>query len=115
MTVASTAPSGGGIGPRRWIINAQVPVGYSRRDPERHVDELAAAAGLSGPGVGMLTAADLASVVRVEDGGVSVETTVGITHPVWAASAAPTEKPSPGPGRSTSWPSYRRPSRRPRS
>lgn len=91
MTVASTAPSGGGIGPRRWIINAQVPVGYSRRDPERHVDELAAAAGLSGPGVGMLTAADLASAVRVEDGGVSVETTVGISHPVWAASAAPPE------------------------
>jgi len=87
MTVASTAPSGGGIGFRRWIINAQVPLDYSRRDPERHVEELATAQSLPGPGVGMLTAADVASVVRVEDSGVSVETTVGISHPVWAASA----------------------------
>jgi adenosylcobinamide hydrolase len=85
LTVASTAPAGGGIGRRRWMINAQVPPGYCRRDPERHVGELAAALGLSGPGVGMLTAVDVASVVRVVDAGVSVETTVGVAHPVWAA------------------------------
>ncbi len=92
MTVASTAPAGGGIGRRRWMINAQVPSGYRRRDPERHVGELASALGLSGPGVGMLTAVDIASVVRVVDAGVSVETTVGISHPVWAASTEPTEE-----------------------
>ena len=94
MTVASTAAAGGGLGPRRWIINAQVPPGYSRLDPERHVDELASSEGLSGPGVGMLTAADVGSVVRVEDAGVSVETTVGISHPVWAASTEPPEADS---------------------
>ena len=98
MTVASTAPSGGGVGPRRWIINAQVPSDYSRRDPERHVGELASGEGLSGPGVGMLTAADIASVVRAEEAGVSVETTVGISHPVWAAS---TELPETEPGAGT--------------
>ena len=65
-----------------------------RLDPERHVDELASSEGLSGPGVGMLTAADVGSVVRVEDAGVSVETTVGISHPVWAASTEPPEADS---------------------
>lgn len=97
MTVASTAPAGGGIGRRRWMINAQVPPGYCRRDPEHHVGELASAVGLTGPGVGMLTAVDVASVVRVLDGGVSVETTVGVSHPVWAASTEPIgEEPRAG-------------------
>lgn len=97
MTVASTAPAGGGIGRRRWMINAQVPPDYRRRDPERHVGELASALGLSGPGVGMLTAVDIASVVRVVDTGVSVETTVGVSHPVWAASTEPIgEEPRAG-------------------
>jgi adenosylcobinamide amidohydrolase len=91
MTTASTASAGGGIGLRRWVVNAQVPPGYSRRDPERHVDELASELALVGSGVGMLTAADVTSVVRVAEAGVSVETTVGIAHPVWAASTAPTE------------------------
>ena len=91
LTVASTAPAGGGIGRRRWMINAQVPPGYCRRDPERHVSELAAELGLSGPGVGMLTAVDVASVVRVVDAGVSVEATVGVAHPVWAAAPEPIE------------------------
>jgi adenosylcobinamide hydrolase len=92
LTVASTAPAGGGIGRRRWMINAQVPSGYCRRDPEGHVGELAAGLGLTGPGVGMLTAVDVASAVRVVDDGVSVETTVGVAHPVWAASAEPIEE-----------------------
>jgi adenosylcobinamide hydrolase len=92
LTVASTAPAGGGIGRRQWMINAQVPLGYGRRDPERHVGELAAGLGLSGPGVGMLTAVDIASVVRVVEAGVWVETTVGVSHPVWAASAEPIEE-----------------------
>ena len=79
------------------MINAQVPPGYRRRDPGRHVGELASALGLSGPGVGMLTAVDIASVVRVVDTGVSVETTVGVSHPVWAASTEPIgEEPRAG-------------------
>jgi adenosylcobinamide amidohydrolase len=75
MAVASTAPAGGGVGHRRWMINAQVPPGYLRRDPEGHVGELGSALGMSGAGVGMLTAVDI--------------TTVGVSHPVWAASTEP--------------------------
>ena len=33
MTVASTAPAGGGIGRRRWIVNAQVPSDYCPAGP----------------------------------------------------------------------------------
>jgi adenosylcobinamide hydrolase len=89
MAVASTAPAGGGVGHRRWMINAQVPPGYLRRDPEGHVGELASALGMSGAGVGMLTAVSITKVVRVVEAGVSVETTVGVSHPVWAASTEP--------------------------
>ncbi len=85
MTLASTAVSGGGLGLRHWVLNAQVPVDYARCDPEAHVDQLAGLLGLSGVGVGMLTAADVTYVQRSQDGGVSVEATVGLTHPTWAA------------------------------
>ncbi|PZS30776.1 MAG: adenosylcobinamide amidohydrolase, partial [Pseudonocardiales bacterium] len=62
MTLASTAVSGGGLGLRHWVLNAQVPVDYARCDPEAHVDQLAGLLGLSGVGVGMLTAADVTYV-----------------------------------------------------
>ncbi len=55
----SSAPLGGGIGRRHWVINAQVPHSYARLDPEAHLVELAAGLGLEGPGVGMLTAVDV--------------------------------------------------------
>jgi adenosylcobinamide amidohydrolase len=85
MTVASTAAAGGGLGPRQWIINAQVPSDYARRDPEGHLDELAGTLDLHGPGVGMLTASDVTRVRRAQDGGSSVEATVGLSLPTWAA------------------------------
>jgi adenosylcobinamide amidohydrolase len=82
---ASTAPVGGGIGPRDWVLNAQVPRDYGRRDVDAHVRELTERHGLAGQGVGMLTAADVGRVVRTADRGVRVEATVGLTLPVWAA------------------------------
>lgn len=85
MTVASTASFGGGLGVRHWVINAQVARDYSRRDQDRHGAELAASAGLSGSGVVMFTAVDVRRVERAEDGGVRVDSTVGLTHPTWAA------------------------------
>jgi adenosylcobinamide hydrolase len=84
-TVASTASVGGGVGPRRWVINAQVPLDYSRRDQVRHGAELARAAKLTGVGVVMFTAADVHRWRPGEDGGVRVDATVGLTHPTWAA------------------------------
>jgi adenosylcobinamide hydrolase len=98
MTVASTASVGGGLGACRWVINAQVAVDYSRRDQDRHGAELAAAAGLTGSGVVMFTAADVRRCHTADDGGVRVDATVGLTHPTWAAAddAEPVAGPAPG-------------------
>lgn len=88
---ASTATVGGGIGLREWIVNAQVPRDYGRLDVAAHIAEVADALGLSGPGVGMLTAAEVAAVAAAEEAGVLVEATVGLDLPVWAAAPAEDE------------------------
>jgi len=44
--------------------------------------------GLAGPGVGMLTAADVAAGGRAGEAGVQVEATVGLDRPLWAAAPA---------------------------
>ena len=87
LLVASTASVGGGLGLRQWVINAQVADDYSRRDQDRHGAELAAAAGLSGDGVVMFTAARVHRNQPGGDSGVQVEATVGLKHPTWAAAA----------------------------
>ncbi|HEX3839374.1 MAG TPA: adenosylcobinamide amidohydrolase [Acidimicrobiales bacterium] len=91
MMAASTAPSGGGLGLRHWVLNAQVADDYGRCDPEDHVAGLALGLGLSGPGVGMLTAADVTGARQAADSRAEVEVTVGISLPTWAA--APGETP----------------------
>lgn len=85
MQVASTAAVGGGIGLKDWVLNVGVSSGYARIDPDRHIAELAAQLGLDGDGVGMLTAADVTHVQWADDGGATVEATVGLSHPTWAA------------------------------
>jgi adenosylcobinamide amidohydrolase len=86
----SSGVTGGGIGPREWVLNAQVPASYSRMDPDAHVAELAAGLGLAGEGVGLLTAARVSDVVQCEDDGVRVAATVGLRVPTWAAVPAGT-------------------------
>lgn len=82
----SSAPVGGGIGERHWIINAQVRSGYARHDLGAHIAELATRTGLAtGPGIGMLTAADVTGAVAEHDGGATVVATVGVRVPTWAA------------------------------
>jgi adenosylcobinamide hydrolase len=82
----SSAPLGGGLGERRWVINATVPTGYERLDPDEHLAEIAGGLGLTGAGVGMLTAVDVREVVHETDGGVRVSVTTGIGgYPTWAA------------------------------
>lgn len=99
LLVVSSAPLGGGIGRRNWVISAEVPHDYARLDPETHLADLASAHGLSGPGVGMLTAVDLRSVCTAGDGGVRVDISVGITVPTWAAAPDdPAEGSQSGPG-----------------
>ncbi|MFF8592647.1 adenosylcobinamide amidohydrolase [Streptomyces sp. NPDC015220] len=84
----SSAVLGGGIGERGWVLNAQVAHGYRRTDPDRHLAELAAGAGLEGPGVGLMTAADVSRHGRAEDGGAEAVATAGISVRGWAASPA---------------------------
>ena len=81
----SSGVAGGGIGLREWVLNAQVPAGYSRMDPAAHVAELAAGLGLEGNGVGLLTAARVSDLVQCEDEGAHAVTTVGLRVPAWAA------------------------------
>jgi adenosylcobinamide hydrolase len=97
LTVASTASCGGGLGERRWIINAQVGHDYRRRDQQQHGAELAAAAGVGADGgVVMFTAVDVREVRSAEDGGVRVDATVGLTLPVWAAAPDTAVAAAPG-------------------
>lgn len=81
----ASSPHGGGIGPRRWVVNAQVPASYARRDPDRHLSKLGVSFGLPGRGVGMLTAADVRAYQVATDGGVEVVATVGLGQPIMAA------------------------------
>lgn len=96
--MVSSGVLGGGIGPREWVLNAQVPGGYSRTDPARHLTELAGLAGLTGPGVGMLTAAPVTGLVARSDNGVAVAATTGLRVPTWAAAPAGTADPELAPG-----------------
>lgn len=77
----SSAILGGGIGPRAWVLNAQVVAGYARMDPADHLASLAPA----GQGVGMMTAAEVGRRVTAEDHGVRAVATVGLRVPTWAA------------------------------
>ena len=85
LRMVASAPHGGGLGLRRWIVNAQVPASYGRRDPDHHLTRLGVSLGLRGRGVGMLTAADVRAVSVGVDAGVEVSATVGLGHPTWAA------------------------------
>ena len=92
-TMISSGVLGGGVGPRQWVLNAQVPRLYRRTDPARHLAEIAQAIGLDGPGVGLLTAASVEALVSAEDEGASAAATVGLRVPTWAA--APPGAPDP--------------------
>ena len=81
----SSGVLGGGLGPREWVLNAQVAAGYTRTDPAAHLRELASDLGLSGPGIGLLTAAQVTDLVQREDRGVHAAATVGLRLPTWAA------------------------------
>lgn len=86
--MVSSAVLGGGIGERHWVLNAQVSHGYRRTDPDRHLAALAEAAGVRGPGVGLMTAADVSRFGRACDGGVEAVVTAGLGVRGWAASPA---------------------------
>ncbi|MDT9686326.1 adenosylcobinamide amidohydrolase [Streptomyces sp. TRM76323] len=94
----SSTVLGGGIGERAWVLNAQVSHGYRRTDPDRHLARLARDAGARGPGVGLMTAADVSGHARACDGGVGAVATAGLGVRGWAASPAPGAAVPAGPG-----------------
>lgn len=83
----SSAPVGGGIGTRSWVVNAQVPRGYTRTDLSTHVGEIAAANSCAGNGVGMLTAASVDGVKSASEASVEAWATVGVRLVTWASDA----------------------------
>ena len=85
LRAIASAPHGGGIGVRRWVVNAQVPPSYARRDPDHHLGKLGVSLGLRGRGVGMLTAADVRRYTTAGEHGIEVTTTVGLGHALLAA------------------------------
>lgn len=97
VRVLSSAPVGGGLGEVRWLVNVGVPSDYGRTDLANHAGEVVAELGLSGPGVAMFTAVDLSRRRRCVSEGVTVDATVGITHPTWPTTPSPTSTP-PAPG-----------------
>lgn len=85
LRMISSAVLGGGIGERAWVLNAQVSHGYRRTDPDRHLAALASGAGAHGPGVGLMTAADVSAYAHAHDGGAEAVVTSGIKVRGWAA------------------------------
>ncbi len=93
MRSIASSPYGGGIGGRRWVMNAQVPPSYARRDPDHHLAKLAVSLGLPGRGVGMLTSANVRAHHGGTDAGVEVMATVGLGQTILAA--APDDRCTP--------------------
>ena len=85
MRAISSAPLGGGIGIRHWVINATVPMSYSRNDPNVHLEDLAANFRLENDGIGHLTGVDVAGNVHTTAESADVWATVGLGQPIWAA------------------------------
>jgi adenosylcobinamide hydrolase len=85
----ASGPLGGGIGERRWVLNAQVAPDFDDVDLGAHLRRHAAAAGCAGPGVGLLTAAPVTERTVGADDGVVAYATVGLRRPTWAAAPGP--------------------------
>ena len=85
---ASTAVLGGGLGPRRWVLNASVGPDYHDPAPSDHLSRIARAQGLGGDGVGLMTAVDVGDGHWAGDEGVEALATVGLGWPTWAAAEA---------------------------
>lgn len=92
----SSAVLGGGLGHARAWLNVTVPRDYARTDPAVDLAERAAALGLQGPVVGMLTAVDVARHERALRGCAAAIATVGVGHALAAAGTRPRAVPAAG-------------------
>ena len=94
VLAAASTVVGGGLGPRRWALNATVDEDYNEQSPADHLRELATAHGLEGDGIGFLTAVDVRRVCWAEADGAEVLATVGLGWPTWAAAPPALDPPS---------------------
>lgn len=90
----ATTVLGGGLGPRSWIVNAEVALDYHHADPAAHLASIAADLGLGRDGdggregdrgIGFLTAARVLDVEVATDAGATCHATVGVSTPTWAS------------------------------
>ncbi|MGI9622754.1 MAG: adenosylcobinamide amidohydrolase [Acidimicrobiales bacterium] len=99
----SSSSVGGGLGIREWVVNVEVDKGYDRTDLATHIRSISDGFGLSGPGVGLLTAARVGDWAAANHSGARAWSTVGVSWPTWAAEAIgdrvePDNGPGPAPG-----------------
>lgn len=85
VTGISTAILGGGVGTRSWVVNMEVPRAYERTDVAEHLSEVATALGCAGDGVGLVTAAKVATFTVATDHDAEAVATVGLAQPTWAS------------------------------
>ena len=85
LEALSSAPVGGGRCRPSWVLNIRVPMTYDRTDLDAHAAEVAMAEGFDGPGVALFTAASVERNARGDVGGATVDATVGVSKPTWAA------------------------------
>jgi adenosylcobinamide amidohydrolase len=85
LLAVASGPLGGGIGVRRWALNATVLMSYARNDPDAHLAELADRLDLDGAGLGFLTGVDVRGWSVGRDDAAVVVATVGVAEPEWAA------------------------------
>ncbi|MFL5820204.1 MAG: adenosylcobinamide amidohydrolase [Solirubrobacteraceae bacterium] len=90
----SSAVLGGGLGWMRTWINLGVPADYDRHDPRAHLE--GESVGLKGPVVGMLTAVDVSTYTRGDQGEARALATVGARHALAAAGTRPRALPRAG-------------------
>jgi len=87
MRMVSSASVGEGVGVVDWVCNVQVPLDFERIDLDAFVGEVVVELGLVGAGVGLLTATGIEGWERACDGGVTVDATIGVSKPTWAAAS----------------------------
>jgi adenosylcobinamide amidohydrolase len=63
MRAISSSLVGGGLSSVGWVINVTVEDDYARMDPADHLAEIADHLGLTGPGIAMMTAVNVAAWV----------------------------------------------------
>lgn len=102
LAVLSSAPVGADHAVVAWVLNTRVPADYHRHDLDVHAAELAEHFDLDGPGIAMFTAADVRKLATRTVDEVTVDVTLGIGKPTWAAdrtgswSGAASTNPPPG-------------------